>query len=322
MKLKNILYNLAIIVFIAAQLYAQNTNPVVSNVAFSISGTTVTVTYDVYDAEQDVFTISMFVSSDNGSTWNFDYGTATGDIRTGITEGNNKTIQWTYYGGYNQNFKIRIYATDETADGSPCPGVPSIVYGNSSLSSQPKTYNTIQIGTQCWLKENLLIGKKQPYLVDYDYFPTIDFYCYDESSENCMKYGGLYQWAEAMQNSTTPGAQGICPPGWHIPTDSEFETLKQAVKFTTSSNAMFFRLLGVNELVGVDGDNTSGFSALTGGYYNSDLSGIAPPWEKINYSFYLWTSNGPIGSSSKSFYNFTIWTNRTRDGLGVRCLKD
>jgi len=41
----------------------------------------------------------------------------------------------------------------------------------------------------------------------------------------CNVYGGLYQWDEAMQYSTTVGVQGICPTGWHLPADSEWTTL-------------------------------------------------------------------------------------------------
>ena len=110
MKLKNIQYNLAIIVFMAAQLYAQNTNPVVTNVAFTISGTTVTVTYDVTDAEQSTVTISMEVSSNAGATWDFNYGTASGAIGAGVSTGTGKIINWTYSGGYSESFKIRIIA--------------------------------------------------------------------------------------------------------------------------------------------------------------------------------------------------------------------
>ncbi len=69
--LKNIRYYITFIVLMSTHLFAQNTNPVVSNVAFSISGTTVTVTYDVTDAEQATVTIGMEVSSDNGGTLEF-----------------------------------------------------------------------------------------------------------------------------------------------------------------------------------------------------------------------------------------------------------
>jgi hypothetical protein len=58
---------------------------------------------------------------------------------------------------------------------------------------------------------------------------TIEKYCYNDDPLNCALYGGLYQWNEAMQWSTTPGTQGICPPGWHIPTYAEFQTLSSSV---------------------------------------------------------------------------------------------
>jgi len=211
MKLKNILNYIALIVFMTTQLYAQNTNPVVDNVAFSISGTTVTVTYVVKDAEQSTVTISMQVSSDNGVTWNYDYNTpgpVNGVGSVGVTDiFTSKTITWTYNGEYNPNFKIRIYANDETADGSPCI---------ASFNYEGKTYTTIQIGTQCWLKENLDVGTRiDGSLNQTNNSPTniIEKYCYGDDPNNCTTYGGLYQWGEAMQYATTEGARGICPEG-------------------------------------------------------------------------------------------------------------
>ena len=136
MKLKNKLYYMFIILFMTAQFYAinGNTNPVVTNVVFSIAGTTVTVTYDVTDAEQSTVTISMEVSNDDGATWDFDYGTASLDIGTGVATGNDKTITWTYSGSYNPNFKIKIIANDLVVDGGPCADA-TITYGSN-------TYNT------------------------------------------------------------------------------------------------------------------------------------------------------------------------------------
>ena len=120
MKLKNIIYYLGAFVLLTSQLWATNTNPVVTNVAFSISGTTVTVTYDVTDVEQSTLTICMEVSSDNGVTWNYNYGTASGAIGAGIAIGTGKTITWTYNGTYNNQFQIRIIANDLIVDGGPC----------------------------------------------------------------------------------------------------------------------------------------------------------------------------------------------------------
>jgi uncharacterized protein (TIGR02145 family) len=56
----------------------------------------------------------------------------------------------------------------------------------------------------------------------------IEKYCYDNNLDSCTKYGGLYQWNEIMQYTTQQGVQGICPTGWHLPTDEEWKVLEGA----------------------------------------------------------------------------------------------
>jgi len=50
--------------------------------------------------------------------------------------------------------------------------------------------------------------------------------CYANLESNCDTYGGLYQWNELMQYIDIPGGQGLCPGGWHVPTDDEWDTLE------------------------------------------------------------------------------------------------
>ena len=57
----------------------------------------------------------------------------------------------------------------------------------------------------------------------------IEKYCYYDNSAWCSQYGGLYQWWEMMQYTTQQGARGICPPGWHVPTDEDWKVLSGAV---------------------------------------------------------------------------------------------
>lgn len=64
---------------------------------------------------------------------------------------------------------------------------------------------------------------------------VIEKYCYDNKSANCNKFGGLYQWNEAMQYVTTEGTRGICPEGWHIPTLSEMKELESYVNNETAN---------------------------------------------------------------------------------------
>jgi uncharacterized protein (TIGR02145 family) len=54
----------------------------------------------------------------------------------------------------------------------------------------------------------------------------IEKYCYGGSEANCDLYGALYQWREAMQYSNTEGVRGICPEGFHIPTDLDWNTVE------------------------------------------------------------------------------------------------
>ena len=114
-----------------------------------------------------------------------------------------------------------FYIFDIT-EGIPCVNVPTVTY-------QLKLYNTVQIGTQCWLKESLNVGTMIPGIQNQSNNGTIEKYCYDDDPDNCVTYGGLYQWGEIMNYTTQAGAQGICPFGWHIPTDEEWKQLEGEV---------------------------------------------------------------------------------------------
>ena len=196
-----------------------------------------------------------------------------------------------------------------------CQGTITVLY-------EGKTYNTVQIGDQCWLKENLNIGTMITSITEADSMRNngiIEKYCYYNDVANCTTYGGLYQWNEAMQYVTTPGAQGICPTGWHIPTVAEFQTLKAAV----NSDGNSLKAIGQGTGGGA-GTNTSGFSALLAGARGSDgvfytLGDATHFWSSTYYNansaYYLWLYN--VGSSIDLNYPF-----QEGFGFSVRCLKD
>ncbi len=84
-------------------------------------------------------------------------------------------------------------------------------------------YNTVLIGTQCWMKENLKTTHDAA-------GNSITRYCYDNNTGYCNLYGGLYSWATMMNgagssNINPSGVQGICPTGWHVPSDAEWTQL-------------------------------------------------------------------------------------------------
>lgn len=192
---------------------------------------------------------------------------------------------------------------------NPCPSVPTVTYAG-------KTYNTVKISTQCWLKENLDVGTMIQGNQNPSNNGTIEKYCYNNDANNCNTYGGFYQWNEAMAYSTTPGTKGICPNGWHVPTDAELLTLFMAV----DGNAL--KAIGQGTRDGT-GTNISGFSALIAGHRNDgsnfyNLGTTTTFWSSTETSTYYAFNMELNGYNSYSLGN----SFNKGSGFSVRCLKD
>ena len=192
-----------------------------------------------------------------------------------------------------------------------CPGIPTVTYYG-------KTYHTVQIGDQCWLKENLNIGTRIEGSLRASNNNVIEKYCYDDDENNCNTYGGLYRWDEAMQYSTTQGAQGICPDGWHIPTLAELQTLSDAVGgFANSLKAIG---QGTGDYAGT---NTIGFCALLAGrrLLNGSfmsLGGYTSFWSSTVYNTYY--ANYMYLATKHS--NLFLLDSEPSYSYSVRCIKD
>lgn len=92
-------------------------------------------------------------------------------------------------------------------------------------------YSTIAVGTQCWMGENMNTGVMMPSGKFQSDNRIVEKYCYNYEENNCLADGGLYSLGEATQyNFSTEGIKGICPTGWHIPTDKEWHTLEDYLK--------------------------------------------------------------------------------------------
>ncbi len=190
-------------------------------------------------------------------------------------------------------------------------GLPTVVY-------EGKTYNTIQIGTQCWLKENLDVGTMILNTDSPSNNGVIEKYCYNNDPNNCTLYGAYYQWNEAMQYVTTSGARGICPPGFHIPTYEEFQTLQSLIN---NNDTM---LKGIGQGTGIyAGNNLTGFSAILAGGRN-----YQGPFADLGAMMYMWTSSTNTDGGSHFVYlvgnapglNFSSYDRRS--GFSIRCIKD
>ncbi len=205
----------------------------------------------------------------------------------------------------------------------PCTGIPTVTYAG-------KIYNTVQIGNQCWLKENLDIGTAINSNLDQSNNGIIEKHCYSNNPNNCTEFGGLYQWGESVQyyngatNTQSPSlafsgnVQGICPNGWHLPSYSDFQELLTAVKNDGNS------LKGADE--GIEngaGTNFSGFSALLVGY--RFINGV---FYNLGDDTGFWCAtegNSTLGNSlylSKSSNEINFYGVRKSFSLSVRCVKD
>jgi uncharacterized protein (TIGR02145 family) len=192
-----------------------------------------------------------------------------------------------------------------------CNGVTRVYY-------LEQTYNTVEIGDQCWLKENLNIGKMINSYYEMTDDEVIEKYCYDNDPANCEIYGGLYQWNEMMQYTTTQSVQGICPAGWHIPSAKEW-------KDCFGNNGGGMKETGTDHWYPPNAyaTNSTGFTALPAG-----LRSIGGNFYNLTFACSPWSSTeGDLGTAwywrmlynSSQLYHYNCSKNT---GFPVRCLKD
>ncbi len=211
------------------------------------------------------------------------------------------------------NLDLGDLTLNTTLTGIPCAGMPTISY-------EGKTYNTVQIDNQCWLKENLNVGTRINGIAEQTNNGIIEKYCYNDDDTNCDNYGGLYQWNEAMQYITTDGVRGICPEGWHMPTYPELQTLASSSVVGNDGN----KLKREDQGSGIGkGTNESGFSALLSGYRRSDglfyyLGAHGSFWSTAEYGGSDF--NGLTLAYSSSSVHFIHLSES--QSFNVRCLKD
>jgi len=133
-----------------------------------------------------------------------------------------------------------------------------------------QTYNTTLIVSQCWMARNLNVGTMIDGASDQTDNDTIEKYCYNNETDSCDTYGGLYQWGEIMHYTNTSGTQGICPDGWHIPTHTEWRYA------TLHSGGGNLKEEGTTHWLSPNtgATNVTGFTGLPGGsIYNSLFTG-------------------------------------------------
>lgn len=234
----------------------------------------------------------------------------------------------------------------EWTDGLPCAGTPTVTDIDGNV------YNTVMIGTQCWMKENMRTTRfsngdtitpcmsMNNYLEPcYSNYITVDI--------PLEKRGYLYNWPAAVHgldtsSSVPSGIQGICPTGWHVPSFAEWDTLRAYLGSRSEyhcggcveciapalCDTAYWNGFGGNCVPGgLTENNATGFSAVPTGYHS-----YANFSESGNLA-HFWSTSLSLGSNEDSGPRYTILirTNLSNaaqstafknNGLSVRCLRD
>lgn len=216
---------------------------------------------------------------------------------------------------------------------------------NAVTDVDGNTYKAVKLGDQVWMAENLRttkyadntsipLGNTYSYTVAYRYCPNND-------SSNVATYGYLYNWKAVMRNSSSSsnnpsGVQGICPNGWHVPSEAEWTQLSEylsesyycstnyehnakAIASTTGWSSSTIECAIGND---PNSNNITGFTAVPAGKYYSHYRGFGDEayfWcstESYNEYVYVWilSYNVPFVGRDNNYGKDS--------GLSVRCVRD
>jgi uncharacterized protein (TIGR02145 family) len=254
--------------------------------------------------------VALYLSEDGGVMWNPLTSCLSGDFGVNVAPGR-RTAVWDVLAcreslvGGSIRFKVRA------GKPGPCSGAEVVRFDGYD-------YPTVAIGTQCWFKENL----RSDHYRNGDAIPgnmTNEQWRSTSSGAQAVNvnkpaslatYGRLYNWYAVKD------ARGLCPSGFHVPTDEEWKELEGTLGgFSAAGAAMKTTSWG--------GTNSSGFSALPGGYRYY----VAGYFDGQGYNGYWWSSS-PSGTSAWGRYLYSGFSNvgrdytSTRSGFSVRCVRD
>ena len=312
------------------------------------TGIPVLSTTAVTDITQATATCGGNITSDGGATV-----TARGvcwSTNQTPTISDNKTTDGTGVGNFvssisgltaNTTYYVRAYATNSngTAYGSAMSFTTQEGSSGSTFTDprDGEVYQTVVIGNQEWMAENLaylpsVVGPgtgtnttSYYYVYGYEGTNVTDA----KATSNYTTYGVLYNWPAAMagsasSNANPSGVQGVCPAGWHLPSDAEWTELTDYLGGISVAGGKLKETGTTHwQIPNTGATNETGFTALPGGdrYYGGSFRYIGNYgywWSATESSTTLARRRYMYFSSSKVYRGISA----KRVGYSVRCVRD
>jgi uncharacterized protein (TIGR02145 family) len=246
-------------------------------------------------------------------------GTGTGTFASSLTSLSTVT-----------NYHVRAYATNSvgTAYGNDISF--TTVYPNCGTVSDVDghTYNTVTIGSQCWMQENLKTKKYRSgaaisYVSSASTWnsETTGAYCY-YATYDTAKYGLLYNWYAVTS------IDSLAPVGWHVATNADYTALITALSGSSTAGGAL-KETGVLDWTtpNTGATNSSGFTALPGGYRNNTGTGSGG-FTDIQTDGNFWTTTSASSTTADALYLYYGSAAATQSsylktlGFSVRCVKN
>ena len=233
-----------------------------SSVAVGITGTDTTNWNNKLDSVTETQTLADVISNNNS---------ANGKIRdvTDPTDAQDAV---------NKSYVDLLFARIEVLE-------DELFHDEITDSRDGKVYDVVKIGNQWWMAENINTGT----IIARPGFQTdnsvIEKYCYENEEDSCSKYGGLYIWGEAMNYDISEGSTGICPDGWHLPSDEEWKDLELYLGMSIEEIEADNIYRG-DKASAIKANGETGFNGL----YSGKSYNMGTWYQDVNTLTYWWSS--------------------------------
>jgi uncharacterized protein (TIGR02145 family) len=204
---------------------------------------------------------------------------------------------------------IKVYPSNSETG---CPGTVTDIRDG-------RHYATYSAGSgssaKCWMAENLNYGDSVYWALSQTDNCKVEKYCAGNLTSQCAISGGFYQWNELMQYQNNEGGQGICPPGWHVPSLQEWNELANACRGP-----------------GLAGDQLKdqgtyyGFHALMSGFFYSGHLWSFSSGASSGIMFWTSTFHSPLSAYARGLNqinpSLSFYSSGIDNGFPVRCVRD